>query len=418
MRTLTALLLIATGLPAQKRPITHEDVWLMKRAGAPAVSPDGKWAVTAVTEPSYDAAKSVSDLWIAPLDGSSPPRRLTNTLAPESGAVFSPDSRRLAFATKREGDDVPQIYVLPLDGGEAMRVTNLSTGASDPQWRPDGKAILFESRVYPGSANDADNRRIAAERKARKYNLRVFDSFPIRYWDHWLDDLRPHVFVQDLEEGAPARDLLAGTKLAAQPGFEGEFDDSGSSLGARWSPDGNSIVFIATTDLNRSVTAPVSTELYRIPSQGGEPVALNCGAGELFAPGVPSRRQGPVCHARTQRGCGALQPRPPGEDRLAAARTAATAHGRLGPFRGFHRLYSRQPHHLCDRGGPGPRPRLPTAGGWRRGAAGLLHERGQLLRPGDSGQGRGAGAGGALAIDGASGRRGAGGCCKRREPAS
>jgi Tol biopolymer transport system component len=243
MRTLTALLLIAAGLPAQKRPIAHEDVWLMKRTGAPAVSPDGKWAVTAVTEPSYDAAKSVSDLWIAPLDGSSPPRRLTNTLAPESGAVFSPDSRRLAFATRREGDDVQQIYVLPLDGGEAMRVTNLSTGASDPQWRPDGKAILFESRVYPGAVNDADNRKIAAERKARKYNLRVFDSFPIRFWDHWLDDLRPHVFVQDLEEGAAARDLLAGTKLAAQPGFEGEFDDSGSSLGARWSPDGNSIVF-------------------------------------------------------------------------------------------------------------------------------------------------------------------------------
>jgi dipeptidyl aminopeptidase/acylaminoacyl peptidase len=277
MRTLTALLLIATALPAQKLPITHEDVWLMKRAGPPAVSPDGKWAVTAVTEPSYDAAKSASDLWIAPLDGSHPPRRLTNTLAPESGAVFSPDSRQLAFATKREGDDVTQIYVLPLDGGEAMRVTNLSTGASDPQWRPDGKAILFESRVYPGAGNDADNRKIAAERKARKYNLRVFDSFPIRYWDHWLDDLRPHVFVQDLEEGAPARDLLAGTRLGAQPGFEGEFGDSGSSLGARWSPDGNSIVFTATTDLNRSVAAPAPTELYRIPSAGGEPAALTAG---------------------------------------------------------------------------------------------------------------------------------------------
>src|ERR1700682_620447 len=171
MRTLTALLLIAAALPAQKRPITHEDVWLMKRAGAPAVSPDGKWAVTAVTEPSYDGHKTAPHLWIAPLDGSVPPRHLTNTLAPESGAVFSPDSRRLAFATKREGDDVTQIYVLPLDGGEAMGVT----------------------------------------------------------------------------------DLLAGTKLPAQQGFEGEFGDSGSSLGARWSPEGNSIVFIATTGLDRSV---------------------------------------------------------------------------------------------------------------------------------------------------------------------
>src|SRR5580692_172562 len=131
MRIIVALALLSSALIAQKRPITHEDVWLMKRTGAPQVSPDGKWAVTSVTEPSYDAAKTASDLWLVPLEGSIPPRRLTSTLAPETGAVFSPDSRRLAFATKREGDEETQIYVLPLDGGEAIRVTNVSTGASD-----------------------------------------------------------------------------------------------------------------------------------------------------------------------------------------------------------------------------------------------------------------------------------------------
>jgi len=278
MRTVIALALLSSALMAQKRPITHEDVWLMKRVGAPEVSPDGKWAVTSVMEPSYDAAKTASDLWLVALDGGTPPRRLTSTLAPESGAVFSPDSTRLAFATKREGDETTQIYILPLDGGEAMRVSNLSTGASEPQWRPDGNAILFESRVYSGAKNDEDNRKMAAERKARKYNARVFDSFPIRFWDRWLDDLRPHVFVQDLQGGAVARDLLAGTKLAALPGFEGELDEGGgSSLGARWSPDGNSIVFTATADLNRSINAPVTTELYRVPAQGGEPVALTSG---------------------------------------------------------------------------------------------------------------------------------------------
>src|SRR5207248_5370874 len=121
-------------------------------------------------------------------------------------AIFSPDSKRLAFATKREGDEANQIYVLPLDGGEAMRITNVSGGASGPQWRSDGKAILFESSVYPGAKTDEDNRQIAADRKARKYNVRAFDSFPVRYWDHWLDDQRPHLFVQTLEEGAKARD--------------------------------------------------------------------------------------------------------------------------------------------------------------------------------------------------------------------
>ena len=278
------LLVFAATVLAQKRPITHEDVWLMKRTGAPTVSPDGKWAVMPVTEPSYDSAKTASDLWIVPVDGSGPPRQLTHTLAPETSAVFSPDSKRIAFATKREGDEFPQIYVLPLDGGEAMRIANVATGASNPQWRPDGKAILFESRVYPGAMTDEDNRKLAAERKARKYNTRVFDSFPVRYWDHWLDETRPHVFVQSLQEGAKPRDLLAGTKLAAQPGFEGAFSEEDTELTPQWSPDGSSIVFAATADLNRLASAPFTTELYRVPANGGEPAALTSGPDSYLHP--------------------------------------------------------------------------------------------------------------------------------------
>jgi len=284
MRFVLPLLVLSLNLGAQKRPITHEDVWLMKRVGGPAVSPDGKWAVVSVTEPSYDAAKTSSDLWIVPLDGSAPPRRLTSTRAPEDGAVFSPDSTRLAFTTTREGDESAQVYVLPLTGGEAMRVTNISTGASHPKWRPDGKAILFESRVYPGAANDQENRKIAAERKARKYNARVFEGFPFRYWDHWLDDLRPHVLVQTLEPEAAARDLLAGTKLAALPGFDGAYNLTGPELEAVWSPEGDAIVFTAMADQDRSAYAATSTHLYRVPAAGGEPAALTSGPDNFSHP--------------------------------------------------------------------------------------------------------------------------------------
>src|SRR5271170_5699932 len=134
---------------AEKRPITHQDIWMMKRTGEPVVSPDGRWIVFSLTEPDYDSAKQTSDLWVVRSDGSEPPRRLTSTKEPESGAVWSPDGTRVAFATKREGDQTQQIYVLPMAGGEARRVTNISAGASDPQWRPDGQAILFQSQVEP-----------------------------------------------------------------------------------------------------------------------------------------------------------------------------------------------------------------------------------------------------------------------------
>src|SRR5215203_5541497 len=152
-----------------KVPLTHETMWMLKRVGAPVPSPDGKWVVFSLVEPVYDEKDQVSDLWIVPTGASAKPRRLTSTKGGESGVAWSPDSKQIAFSAKREGDDANQVYVLNIAGGESVRVTSLSTGARSPQWRPDGKALLFLSTVYPGAADDEANKKIAAERKAQKY---------------------------------------------------------------------------------------------------------------------------------------------------------------------------------------------------------------------------------------------------------
>src|SRR4051794_18316096 len=118
-----------------KVALTHEVMWMMKRVGAPNPSPDGKWVVFSLVEPAYDEKDQVSDLWIVPSDASAPARRLTFSKSGESGTAWSPDSRRLAFSAKREGDEVSQIYVMDVaEGGEAVRVTSLSTGARSPVW--------------------------------------------------------------------------------------------------------------------------------------------------------------------------------------------------------------------------------------------------------------------------------------------
>src|SRR5215510_4072340 len=89
-------LLVSSSLAAQQRhTITHEDVFLSKRVGSPALSHDGRWVVFSVTEPSYTEGEQVSDLWVVPLDGSAQPRRLTNTKGGEGGVDWSPDSRRI-----------------------------------------------------------------------------------------------------------------------------------------------------------------------------------------------------------------------------------------------------------------------------------------------------------------------------------
>ncbi|HET9525679.1 MAG TPA: S9 family peptidase [Pyrinomonadaceae bacterium] len=277
---------IATAQTApNKVPLTHESMWTMKRVGAPLPSPDGKWVVFSLVEPAYDEKEQISDLWIVASDGSTKARRLTFSKGGESGVAWSPDSRQIAFSARREGDEVSQIYILDVaNGGEAVRVTSLSTGARSPQWRPDGKALAFVSTVFPGTADDDANKKIAADRKAQKYRVRVYDRFPIRNWDKWLEDTQAHLFVQEAQPGAKAKDLLAGTKLVAERGFAGRTTDSGDELDAVWTPEGDALVFVASTTRDRAAYAQTNTSLFKVSATGGEPLRLTTSADSFTRP--------------------------------------------------------------------------------------------------------------------------------------
>jgi dipeptidyl aminopeptidase/acylaminoacyl peptidase len=100
------------------------------------------------------------------------PRRLTGTTGGEGGVAWSPDGTRLVFSAKREGDEAEQLYLLDLRGGEARRLTTLTNGARGAKFSPDGRKLVFSSSDYPGALLESDNKRIAAERKARKWNAR------------------------------------------------------------------------------------------------------------------------------------------------------------------------------------------------------------------------------------------------------
>lgn len=277
LRLLASLtLLIPVLLQAQDRKaVTHGDIWLMPRVGAPAVSPDGRFALFSVVEPSYEKDKQASDLWLVATDGKSEPRRLTQTRTPEAGQTWSADSKRIAFSAKREGDEADQIYVLDLVvGGEAQRVTQISTGARLPKFSPDGARIAFTSNVHPDARDDAHMRKIVEEEKTRKYNVRAYTSFPIRNWDQWLPANRqPHAFVQVLGE-PQARDLFAGTAFIKQPGFAGRTTPGSTEIDLVWTPDGESLVFAATRNAHRTAYDFTNTELWQIAVTGGEPRRL------------------------------------------------------------------------------------------------------------------------------------------------
>jgi dipeptidyl aminopeptidase/acylaminoacyl peptidase len=279
---LVCLSVAASAHPVGKRIPVHEDIWLMKRVGAPIVSPDGRWIVVSVVEPAYDENLQLSDLWLIDTSAQNSSRRLTSTRRAETGVTWSPDSHRIVFSAQRDNDESPQIYSLDLAAaGEAQRLTNLSGGGRVPVVSHDGRQLAFVSIMYPGARDDAANKVKIQEHRDRKSTARIFDGFPVRSWDHWLDERQARIFVQPLDEsglpkGAP-RDLTFGTQLAANPGFAGRQTDTGEEVEVEFTPDDKSIVFAATTNRNAAAYSFTDSQLFLVDIGGGEPRQLTFG---------------------------------------------------------------------------------------------------------------------------------------------
>jgi dipeptidyl aminopeptidase/acylaminoacyl peptidase len=288
---LIALLLSTSVLaaPAAKRAPTHEDIWLMKRVGAPKPSPDGRWIIAAVTDPAYDENAQYSDLWLIDATGRHPSRRVTSTRRNESGVSWSADSRRIVFSSQREDDTTSQLYLLDLaGGGDARRLTDLSGGARAPVFSPDGKFVAFTTLVYPGAVDEAANKARIEERRKRKWNAHIYDGFPVRSWDRWLDERQTHLAVIALDAdgnvtGAP-RNLLNGTRLVASRGFAGRQTDTGEELDAEFTPDSKSLIFSATTNRDAAAYSFTDSQLFKVDVAGGEPVQLTRGNDSWASP--------------------------------------------------------------------------------------------------------------------------------------
>lgn len=100
---------------------------------------------TATTEPTNTSVPSTNT--VAPTNTLVPgvleTPLFTNTPASTSSILIGGGSGQIAFASTRTG--VAQIYVADLSGENAVQITNLPSGACQPDWSPDGQRLVFIS---------------------------------------------------------------------------------------------------------------------------------------------------------------------------------------------------------------------------------------------------------------------------------
>ncbi len=235
-----------------------KDLYRLRWAGSPRLSPDGTTVAFVVTRVDEETNSYLGDIYLAPSDGSAPARPFVSSERSDGNPVWSPDGSHIAFTSTRSSDEA-QLYVIPVGGGEARRLTDLPEAVEEVAWSPDGTRIAFSARVRDAAYEEEDERKREPRRITRlSYRL---DNVG------WTFDRPRHLFVVPADGSAPPEQLTTG-----------EADDSGIA----WSPDGTRIAFASRREPDWDVST--RSDLYVVPSAGGEPRRITSMDGSCGAP--------------------------------------------------------------------------------------------------------------------------------------
>jgi dipeptidyl aminopeptidase/acylaminoacyl peptidase len=208
------LILAAAAVSLFGQTPTIEQSLNLKSAGAPRISPDGRFIAYTVSETNWEENAFDTQVWMA-MTATGEHYQLTHSKKSSSDPRWSPDSKRLAFLSDRDGSK--QIYMISPAGGEATQITHFEGGVNTFEWSPDGHTIAFTS---PGG-----------ESKARKDRKDKYGEFEIVENDYAMVHL--WTFNADEEKPKPQA-LTTGTQFSVE--------------GFHWSPDSKRIAFAATRD--------------------------------------------------------------------------------------------------------------------------------------------------------------------------
>jgi len=220
--------------------------------GDPQISPDGSRVLFTYSEVNMDENKYDTHIWLHELKEKKP-RQFTfgknNTTSPR----WAPNGKSFLFVSSRPSEEDseeekkkkrPQIYIIPIDGGEARQITNVETGVANPKWSPDGKTIMFTSKVFKGEKKKGSDVKIISRIKYKADGGGFYEG---KY---------THIFTVSAK-GGKAKQITDGLY------------DVGNLV---WSSDGKTIAF--TGNLDQDGDYSYLKYIYTIPVKGGEPKVL------------------------------------------------------------------------------------------------------------------------------------------------
>jgi dipeptidyl aminopeptidase/acylaminoacyl peptidase len=268
LASLTALAFAPAPAPA--RPITATDLATLRRLAAPAVSPDGHWAVFQLSETDLAANRRRTDLFLLDLGqaGAQPVRIASQPQFNEHDAHFSGDGHWLYYLSNASGSD--QLWRVALPGGSPEKITDFATDIGGYALAPNGSriAIWADRNLACADINCAN----VPAPPAGRGSGRVYDQTFVRHWDAWVEPgVRSRIFSFAMADGRPQG---AGTPVS--PGLAGDSPSKpfGGGEEIAWAPDGRTLYF-TLRDAGRHEPNSTNMDIYAVPADAsGAPADL------------------------------------------------------------------------------------------------------------------------------------------------